>query len=211
MIDALAPLFLLLMVVCALAALRVKDLLAAVILLGAFSFFSAAFFVVQDALDVAFTEAAVGAVITTVFFVCAIRRTARSVRSGGSSQSPAMRGRDIARGQRHTYVTRHGLALENGLVMLLLVPALVVLLQAAAALPPVGDSAAAPFTHVAPYYIEHGHEQTGAPNLVTAVLADYRGFDTFGELTVIFSAGVACLLILGGKDDEPPTSGKDEA
>ncbi len=94
--------------------------------------------------------------------------------------------------------------------MLLLVPVLVVLLQATADLPPVGDSTSAPFTHVAPYYIEHGHEQTGAHNLVTAVLADYRGFDTFGELTVIFSAGVACLLILGGKDDGPPPE-KDEA
>jgi len=79
-IDELAPLFLVLMVVCALAALQVKDLLSAVIIFGAFSFFSAAFFVVQDALDVAFTEAAVGAVITMVFFVSAIRRTDRSVR-----------------------------------------------------------------------------------------------------------------------------------
>lgn len=75
MIDILAPLFLSLMVVCAVAALNVKDLLSAVTVFGAFSFFSAAFFVVQDALDVAFTEAAVGAVITTVFFVCAINRT----------------------------------------------------------------------------------------------------------------------------------------
>jgi uncharacterized MnhB-related membrane protein len=75
MIDTLAPLFLSLMVVCAVAALNVKDLLSAVTVFGAFSFFSAAFFVVQDALDVAFTEAAVGAVITTVFFVCAINRT----------------------------------------------------------------------------------------------------------------------------------------
>ena len=80
MIDALAPLFLLLMVVCALAALQVRDLLAAVVIFGAFSFFAAAFFVVQDALDVAFTEAAVGAVITTVFFVCGISRTTRGAR-----------------------------------------------------------------------------------------------------------------------------------
>ncbi|MEE2637120.1 MAG: hydrogenase subunit MbhD domain-containing protein [Acidobacteriota bacterium] len=79
MIAALAPLFLGLLVVCALAALQIRDLLSAVILFGAFSFFSAAFFVVQDALDVAFTEAAVGAVITTVFFVSAIRRTDRRV------------------------------------------------------------------------------------------------------------------------------------
>ena len=90
-------------------------------------------------------------------------------------------------------------------------PALVVLVQAAADLPPVGDGDSAPFTHVAPYYIEHGHEQTGAPNLVTAVLADYRGYDTFGELTVIFTAGVACLLILGGADDRPPPREEGEA
>ena len=191
MIDVLvALLFLLLMVVCAVAALRVKDLLAAVIIFGAFSFFAAAFFVVQDALDVAFTEAAVGAVITTVFFVCAIRRTTR-------------RARWIGRAPWGFYY--------EPLAMLLLVPALVVLLQAAADLPQVGDGASAPFTHVAPYYIEHGHEETGAPNLVTAVLADYRGYDTFGELMVIFTAGVACLLIVGGKDDGPPPQNKGTA
>ena len=80
MIEALAVLFLALMVVCAVAALSVKDLLAAVVLFGAFSFFSAIFFAVVGALDVAFTEAAVGAVVTTVFFVSAIHRTSRRVR-----------------------------------------------------------------------------------------------------------------------------------
>ena len=191
MIDVLvAQLFLLLMTVCAVAALRVKDLLAAAIIFGAFSFFSAAFFVVQDALDVAFTEAAVGAVITTVFFVCAIRRTTRQIRWVGR--------------------THRGVSYEP-LAMLLLVPALVVLLQATADLPRVGDGASAPFTHVAPYYIELGHEETGAPNFVTAVLADYRGYDTFGELTVIFTAGVACLLIVVGRDDGSPPQDKGNA
>ena len=77
MIEPLATLFLVLVVVCAIAALSVRDLLAAVIIFGAFSFFSALFFAILGALDVAFTEAAVGAVITTVFFVSAISRTAR--------------------------------------------------------------------------------------------------------------------------------------
>ena len=77
MIEPLATLFLVLVVVCAIAALSVRDLLAAVIVFGAFSFFSAIFFAILGALDVAFTEAAVGAVITTVFFVSAIFRTAR--------------------------------------------------------------------------------------------------------------------------------------
>ena len=77
MIEPLATLFLVLVVVCAIAALSVRDLLAAVIVFGAFSFFSAIFFAILGALDVAFTEAAVGAVITTVLFVSAIFRTER--------------------------------------------------------------------------------------------------------------------------------------
>ena len=79
MIPPLVTLFLLLMVVCAVFALRTSDLLAAVVIFGAFSFFSAIFFTLLGALDVAFTEAAVGAAITTVFFVSAIYRTDRKV------------------------------------------------------------------------------------------------------------------------------------
>ena len=77
MIPPLVTLFLVLMVVCAIFALRTSDLLAAVVIFGAFSFFSAIFFTLLGALDVAFTEAAVGAAITTVFFVSAIYRTDR--------------------------------------------------------------------------------------------------------------------------------------
>lgn len=79
MIPPLVTLFLALMVVCAIAALKTADLLAAVVIFGAFSFFSAIFFTLLGALDVAFTEAAVGAAITTVFFVSAIYRTDRKV------------------------------------------------------------------------------------------------------------------------------------
>ncbi len=75
--EFLATFFLLLVVVCAIAALSARDLLAAVTIFGAFSFFSALFFAILGALDVAFTEAAVGAVITTTFFVTAIFHTAR--------------------------------------------------------------------------------------------------------------------------------------
>ena len=80
MLDPLATFFLLLMVACAIAALSVSDLLGAVVIFSAFSFFSAAFFTTMQALDVAFTEAAVGAALTTVFFVSAIYRTDREVK-----------------------------------------------------------------------------------------------------------------------------------
>jgi len=79
MIAPLVTLFLVLMVICAIAALATPDLLAAVVIFGAFSFFSAIFYTLLGALDVAFTEAAVGAAITTIFFVSAIYRTDRKV------------------------------------------------------------------------------------------------------------------------------------
>ncbi|TDI34998.1 MAG: DUF4040 domain-containing protein [Acidobacteria bacterium] len=79
MIAPIVTLFLMMMVLCAIAALQVSDLLGAVVIFGAFSFFSAIFFTLLGALDVAFTEAAIGAAITTVFFVSAIYRTHRKV------------------------------------------------------------------------------------------------------------------------------------
>ena len=50
---------------------------------------------------------------------------------------------------------------------------------------------------MAPYYIAHAEAETGVPNVVTAVLASYRGFDTLGEVTVIFTAGIGVLALLG--------------
>ena len=72
-----------------------------------------------------------------------------------------------------------------------------ILVYAGSHLPRFGDPQAPAAVHVSPHYIEHSHHETGAPNFVTAVLADYRGYDTLGETTVIFTAGVACALILG--------------
>lgn len=79
--ELLSTFFLLLIVVCAISAVLIRDLLAAVIIFGAFSFFSALYFAILGALDVAFTEAAIGAVITTVFFVTAIYRTVRRAKA----------------------------------------------------------------------------------------------------------------------------------
>jgi multicomponent Na+:H+ antiporter subunit B len=63
-------------------------------------------------------------------------------------------------------------------------------------MPKWGDPNSPASTHVSPYYILHSLEDTATPNIVTAVLADYRGYDTLGETVVIFTAGMACLLLL---------------
>jgi multicomponent Na+:H+ antiporter subunit B len=58
------------------------------------------------------------------------------------------------------------------------------------------DPASPASTHLSPHFIEKTMEETSVPNIVTAVLADYRGYDTMYETTVIFSAGVACFILL---------------
>lgn len=73
---------------------------------------------------------------------------------------------------------------------------LAVMLYAAGDLPDRGDPNAPASVHVSPYYIERTMEETDTPNVVTSVLADYRGYDTLGETTVILAAGLACILVL---------------
>ena len=63
-------------------------------------------------------------------------------------------------------------------------------------MPETGDPQSPASLHVSPRYIEEGFEETAVPNMVTAVLADYRSFDTLGEATVIFTAALAVLLVL---------------
>ncbi|HSF20146.1 MAG TPA: hydrogen gas-evolving membrane-bound hydrogenase subunit E [Vicinamibacteria bacterium] len=72
-----------------------------------------------------------------------------------------------------------------------------VLFYAGRELPRVGSPDSPASLHVSPRYIENAYRETGAPNMVTAVLADYRSYDTLGETVVIFTAGLACLLVLG--------------
>ena len=71
-----------------------------------------------------------------------------------------------------------------------------VLAYASLEFPDWGDKNSPAATHVSPHYIQKSIEETSVPNIVTAVLADYRGFDTMFETTVVFAAGLACLLLL---------------
>jgi multicomponent Na+:H+ antiporter subunit B len=63
-------------------------------------------------------------------------------------------------------------------------------------MPAVGDLTAPAHLHVAPRYIALSYEETRTPNIVTSVLADYRGYDTLGEVVVIFTAAIGVLLLL---------------
>ena len=66
-------------------------------------------------------------------------------------------------------------------------------------MPQWGDPNSPANSHISPYYLRHSLEDAATPNVVTTVLADYRGYDTLGETTVIFTAGMACILLLRKK------------
>jgi multicomponent Na+:H+ antiporter subunit B len=157
--------------VIAVAIVRLKDLFAAVMLAGIFSLLSASLFTVMDAVDVAFTEAAVGAGISTILMLATLSLTSR---------------------QEHL---KHSRPRPLALVVVLLTGA--ALVYATFDMPRYGDPKAQIHHHVAPRYIERTGDEIGVPNMVTAVLASYRGYDTWGETAVIFTACVGVLLLLG--------------
>lgn len=171
MLELIDILVLALLATTAVAVARIRNLWAAVMFTGIYSFLGAVWMLVLDAPDVAFTEAAVGAGISTVLMLSTLALTSRE---------------------------------EKPIQKFPVLPLLVVLVTGGALvygtldMPPVGDPTAPVHTRMEPSFIEKSeHDMHGElPNVVTAVLASYRGYDTLGETTVIFTAGIAVLLIL---------------
>ena len=94
--------------------------------------------------------------------------------------------------------------LRRTLVKLLLALGGVVMLYAGTGLPIPGDPTSPTATHVSDTYIEEAYKDTKTDNIVTVVLGDYRSFDTFGEVLVVFTAGMACYFVLVGHRPNRP-------
>lgn len=85
----------------------------------------------------------------------------------------------------------------NVFTLVILAAFAALLVFAKGALPTRGDPTAPSNVHVSAQYLERSYEDTRIPNVVTSVLADYRSYDTLGEVIVIFAAGMSAVLILG--------------
>ena len=161
---------LIMLAVTGIAIVRLQNLFGAVMLAGIYSLLSAGLFVIMDAVDVAFTEAAVGAGISTVLLLGTLSLV------GHEERQP-----------------RH----RPWLPLFVVTLTGAVLIYGTLDIPPFGDPANPIHHHVADYYLEESYEDMGGiPNVVTSVLASYRGYDTMGETTVIFTAVVGVLLLL---------------
>ena len=159
------------MLVTAFAIIRIRNLFSVVILTGLFSLLSAAIYVLMDAVDVAFTEAAVGAGVSTVLMLgtLALTTNEEKINSKGRTIPAAI------------------LSIVTGSV----------LIYGTLDMPSYGDENAPAHLHVVPRYLNNSLDEVGIPNVVTSVLATYRGYDTLGEAFVVFTAALGVLAIIG--------------
>lgn len=146
-----------------------RNLFAVVVLSSIYSFLMASVLVALDAVDVAMTEAAVGAGISTVLLLGALYL------SQTEEEKPIRR---------------------SWLPLIISVTVGGALVYGTLGLPAFSDPQAPIHTHVAPRYLKEAVKETGVPNVVTAVLASYRSYDTLGETTVVFTAGVGVIALL---------------
>lgn len=160
---------LILMVAATIGVLRLRNLFGVVVMGGIYSFLMATVLVVLDAVDVAMTEAAVGAGISTVLLLATLHLTK-------TEEAPG----------RHSPIVPAIVALGTGAA----------LAYGTLDLPPFGIAETPMHENVAPRYLTETLRETMVPNAVTSVLASYRGYDTLGETTVIFTAGIGVLMLL---------------
>jgi multicomponent Na+:H+ antiporter subunit B len=146
-----------------------RNLFSVVMLAGIYSFLMATVLVALDAVDVAMTEASVGAGISTVLLLGALYLT------------KAEEAKPIH---------------KPWLPLLVSVAVAGALVYGSLGLPAFSDPLAPIHGHVVPRYLLESLKETGVPNVVTSVLASYRGYDTLGETTVVFTAGIGVIALL---------------
>ena len=168
---------LLLILVTAIGVVRLRNLFGATILLGIYSLLMALSWTNMEAYDVAFTEAAVGAGISTILLIGALIFTGSKEGSRQPLQWPAL-----------ILVAAVGALMAYG----------------ANDFPNVGDPQAPIHEGVARHYLEDSYHETHVPNMVTSVLASYRGYDTMFETAVIFAAGITLILLLRNPREGKP-------
>ncbi len=169
-----------LLVITAIAIVQARNLFVSVMLSGMFSLLLAANFFLLDAADVALTEAAIGAGVSTVLFLGALAITADSERAPSAN---------------------------SFIALIVVVTSTLVVIYATFDKPRFADPSAPVHQHVAPWYLEKTREAIGIPNVVTAVLGSFRGYDTLGEVFVIFTAGIGVLFLLGARSGDHAQQG----
>jgi len=150
--------------------IKLRNLFAVVMLSGIFSLLAASLYVHLTAVDVAFTEASVGAGISTLLMLATLAITGE-------------------------YEKKH--STSDFFPLLIVIVTGIALVYGTLDMPFYGAADAPSNLHLIPRFIEESGKEIGIPNIVTSVLASYRGHDTLGETVVIFTAAIGVLVLLG--------------
>ena len=179
----------------------IRNLWAAVMFTGIYSFLGASWMLILDAPDVAFTEAAVGAGVSTILMLATLSLVPRSSKKLGSISNSDFETKNPPRRR-----------VIGSLIVVVGTGAM--LIYGTFDMPHFGSTDAAIQTYPNPSFVERSQTEMGEhglPNVVTAVLASYRGYDTLGETAVIFTAGIAVLLILRKNKESDEGSGASQS
>ncbi len=160
------------MIAASIIAVETRDLLSSVIALGAVGFGLTMIFLFLQAPDLAIVQVVVE-ILCLVFLIALIFKTTKTDTVTGTANGP-----------KGLFVV--------GAAIVFLVLFSAVFLYVIRQLPSFGG----PLREVARYYVKHGLDKTGAANLVSAILLDFRGYDTLGEATVLFTSVVGVLAVL---------------
>ena len=185
----------------AIAVAVMRNLWAAVMFTGIYSFLGASWMLILDAPDVAFTEAAVGAGVSTILMLATLSLVPRSSKKLGSISNSDF---ETKTPPRRRVISSLVVVVGTGAM----------LIYGTLDMPFFGSADAPIQQYPNPSFVERSQTEMGEhglPNVVTAVLASYRGYDTLGETAVIFTAGIAVLLILRKNKESDEAGGPSQS
>jgi len=178
--NFLLNLIVFLLIIISIKIITAKDLLEAIIYTSVFSLLISVSYLIMDAPDVAMTEAALGACLSTCVYLSLLRKLPSNLK-----------------------IIQRTKIIPASLICLLFVATLTYM---GLELPSYGDENTPLQTHLTRYYIENTGKDIGIPSFVAAILASYRGYDTLGETSVILIAGISVLLVFSKKFEREEVS-----
>ncbi len=177
------------LIITAIAVAFTKRNLTAIIIFTTYSLVMSILWILIKSPDLAITEAAVGAGITSLLFYITLRDVGELVSTTKVKK------------RKKSKKTESNLA-YNFFSILFTLGIVSILLYTINFLPEQGGFNVPALNEVFDRYVSSGVEETGAINIVAAVILDYRAFDTFGEATMLFTATMGVVSLLRKKKDE---------
>jgi len=158
---------LMVMIIGAIVAVEIKDILSSVIAVGTVGLGISIAFLILQAPDLAIVQL----VVEILCVIILIRGTLK---------------KDLP-------FSTSGRWLSNSFIAIaFIILFLIISLKCFKDLPPFGS----PIMRVSETYLKEGLSKTGAPNIVSAIILDFRGYDTLGEATILFTAVIGSLAVL---------------